>query len=415
MRKGLLALLTISLLLSLAPQTIGKVIAGGSCKKEGRVLIRTDYQLTCVKKGKKLIWKSSPIKISAPQPSPTPSTTLSTTPSTTGPKRPGSFAELDAGSSWIFVYEELQSVLRKNPEVAIAQLYEYIYGETVARDSVNVIHSANALTWRFFSDIYTPDNPIVEFYGTELDEAAWRNILLRLNGNLDQWFYVTNAQRDNYLYFGAAGKDSALYMLGSKSRPSAAGLKFLAVHETSHIFQNAMTPNGNATRISHDSQGNVVAAEINLPILFLEGHADLIAFNVAYEDKEASRQEFTRRARESSSGYGGRAAKDPQMDTVEQVVEYFLKWEDPNYIYKKLPNGEFPSASAIYHTGNIALTGLTAVKGYEPMKEFFKKVKSGIPYQKAFQESYGMSLTDFYREVAPYVISVRKYLGLSSE
>lgn len=417
-------LLVLALIFSfLSAPSLAAVTAGSKCTKLGKIIRYNNSEFKCVKKKQALVWQktktitvASPTISPTPVPSPTPISTPAPSPipiTLPSPeekiKRPTTFQELDAKTSWRFVYEELQSRLKSQKTGVRPIKYEYIYGATVNKAGARLIQEINQVGLTFFSDIFNPDEPIIEFYGTELDEQEWKSILNRIDGNLNRWFYVTNGKQDPRSIFGAAGKGYVLYMIGSKATVRAEDFMLFVVHETAHIIQNHMTPNGEAVQVSHDSSGNVTSSVITLPLLFLEGHADFIGYNVGFPSAEQSRLALQRRAPKSTSG----VPEYPLMNTRD-VVSFFETWEDPKYVYKRLSNGKYERDSyAIYYYGNIALTGLTAIKGYEPLHQFFLKVKAGVPYRKAFEESYGMTLSEFYAQIAPYVIETVKELAQS--
>jgi hypothetical protein len=385
MKKCLSALAAIAM--SISPLSASAAVkTGDACKKAGQTATANGKKFTCVKSGKKLVWKKG-VAISAPKlaPTPTPAPTASESPApaptvTSAPvieKAPTGFNDLVENFKGIYVgvWQSTESKISANPAVDVKQNILVGPNSLLLNSSVDKAFSRgtqffagypqpkrfNALYYTF-EDIKWAEEKIFELYkNPDERQQISRNCqsIQRCNGANA---YVPQTDTGN-ANFGIQRNSSDDYHLKGG----------IEIHEYAHMVQFIQFQGKPTQRF-----GGGFAL---IPNWFVEGHAHLAGnAGSAYSLAEYK----------SYRSFWLNAHADGLQGYSPESIETF---------YEKLAPGKFDATvvSNVYSIGYFTVEALAAVKGIDSPIEIFKLVSDGFTWDEAFLKVYGVT----WKEAAP--------------
>lgn len=193
--------------------------------------------------------------------------------------------------------------------------------------------------------------------------------------------------RGNSFTVGEAGERLGVIMFHSSF--DLEWLKYhysdLGVHEFTHFYQFDKVPTG---------MGN---GWQTFGCLWLEGHAEFIAqYRVWRLQKDLD--EFRKFYFNRDIVRGANL----KLDSKEKVIAYLLAAED---VAKS-------GCTGMYSIGTMAIEGLVAVHGLEKLHDFYLTISRGVDRNTAFREVFGLSVADYYDQIADYILAVQKKYGV---
>jgi len=359
---------------------VGAVKAGTTCPRVGKVAVKSGKEFRCVKAGKKLIWRTAKKPVSAA--TPTPATTFKESRAT---QRPNSLMGLNPTDVMRVVMMEFKEFAR---ESTLGVQINYQVGENISKEVVQFLKTGFDSGNRLFAGRFVNGAARPIFIGNEKDfdfiEAGISNL-----GD-SSWgprvkSEISRAGRS--FTHGSASNSYIVIMFHSSFtlRDISYSYSDLAIHELTHAYQFDKLPANNQ------------AGWKVFGCLWLEGHAEFVAQYRAW-DREPDLEGFRRY-------YFNRDLKNDyklDLSSKEKIISYFQLSEDV----------EGSRCKGMYSVGTMALEALAAVHGLEKIHDFYLEVSRGQERNGAFRETFGLSVEDFYSQVADYVISVQKKYGV---
>ena len=331
-RSLLIALMSASLLT--LPSNSFAIQKGDVCKKAGVVKLASGATFTCVKKGKKLLWRErkAPETVAAPQVSPSP--TIAENPFKN--PFPDEFTRDDMVRSVITSFD---SFVKANSST---KTYKLVVGPEYAVSLAEI----RAFVDRSYSALPFP--------------SEYQKTIVVITNNRDL------AERE-ISSFGFDRSDSnkaagspCMNCAGEGWSVSDSGLGPVVPHEIFHVWQkSAYKRKGN----NNPDPNN----PLNPPVWFDEGSADLFGY-LMY--------------RERSRFYEGVGAYPPFRD-FQPLKKYSTRDLDPG-----LP----------YLLGRVASEYIVASVGMERFLQIFFNVGEGLDFPRSFEKATGVTLDFFYEK-----------------
>lgn len=406
--KGRLVAILLTLLfsaqISIASSAI-KPSPGATCTVLGKIQIIGKSKYTCIKSGKKLIWKQSAITSKAtptptptpspipsitatPTPTPTPGFTISPTPSASpttkkSPQTQDDFKyrnllfkawqeQLDLNKPP--VTPELRNFVDPNfPKVTLAAIQS---GMQSVISSYGYLLKPNTKVSVIFSSSYD-----FEISAIKSDPDMYKDYLAedpnwsRHTWRIDQYkqpqvvaggTYPINNQTSYVIYFRfSTWLDDPDW-------------RYLGAHETMHLMQWMI--NSNFPKV--------------LPAWWIEGQAQQVeeVIGNAKKTTESIDEEMLR-----LKGHYGPAFKPEDTNGTN-----FSKMEGDAATRTEF-GCELCGTDLIYSRGKLALDYLIANYGHEKVINYMKSLNTSNLWWQAFQNSFGISVEQFYRELQSFV------------
>ena len=174
-----------------------------------------------------------------------------------------------------------------------------------------------------------------------------------------------------------------VYLCISDSGANIDYLDSIVAHEYFHIVQHSVG-------INH----------INLPIWIGEGSAALLG---DMHQNNAS-QIYSRHA----NTYNAKMLANFGYSNLKDFSDHITA-EDVNLIYTKLEAGSAEQAQSLiaeynaYLFGAVAMENLIGNYGYDVFIDFLEEVGAGAYWKTSFEQSYGMSTSEFYQSMLTYI------------
>ena len=399
MKKIAIIALTASALLF--PEPAGAAVkAGQVCKKINQSATSNGKKFTCVKSGKKLVWRASPV----PQPASTP--TASATPSPEPIKteqRPleitsSSAAKIGTGCSFSGTHvgllegpaqckevngQQVWSLISKENDSVASRAYRYVLEKYLAAPegnlAIDVRMDPNTPEWgkKIEKGLFAG----ARFWGTSPSGSA--SVPTLISADLKWW----PAQLDALNYSGkeeflkriAAGTCQAEFHGGPNpfwsftfreaNCVTNVGFKQVPAHEYTHYAQAVLS-------------ASLSSQKPRVPWME-EGLASFIGGALGVASDMGTDLRFS-------------WASDLRGNLVE--VDFFSK--DERSVY------ESPKWGAIYPVGAIATEGLVAIIGMDGVLKYYAGIKDGMSADQAMVNAFGLSVSKAAKFLDGYVISV---------
>lgn len=409
LRKVIALALITSLLIPLSPATAA-VKAGAVCKKAGIKSVVAGKTFTCVKSGKKLVWRILSAKI----------------------------AQDDRWYAWSFRYDNKDKLERKSStstswsseatrpgqvidpvrSLAFDKIQQYIASiktprvEFKVNFSPNVTLDAQKTILRYFEksmDFFRaalPENSRLEtVIATEKDDEYIKTKILEIEKNSPSGYDTYERTKSMFQQFAIANPfdTSGGGTVGTTSQPNVSlylgavcscfkgehVLMFNIPHEVTHYFQFATTPSVKKQNLI-SINGQLTEPKIYIPLLLMEGSANTIGSALIVEHVGwYSDQMDWHVGRLKSSGFMSEIAS--KEDALKLLLE-FDSW---------LPS---KNQQAPYILGQLQYEFFISKYGVQAFLDLFKNIEKFGDYERAIEVTIGKTKSEFYFESAEYVM-----------
>ena len=367
--KRISIVVSISLVLSLMTNTvsIAAVKSGGGCSKLGSTTTSSGYQYTCIKSGKKLIWKKG-VAVKKPTPIATPTPTQIQI----------SIDNLDLKGVPQKAYDNVIKVLKSSPRASFGPT-KFI-GPNVLQARANQEIAGLERAVDLWAPYFLP-NKFHVVYATDGDED-W---LETKSSELGFGSMVPPGQtwrmwmkRYNPCAGAVAGSGNNIpTFVQCLGRPYSGGVKQTGPHEYTHLFQ------------IHYGGTN-----INRIPWYTEGSASYFGWTLGFYPTDSNLGE---RSSWISSLYGNLSA-EVKSDFQSKDLQKFK-----NRLRVLTPSLDQSIANTSYWVGGLATEVLVALYGFDKFVEFTKNIQSNSNMSSLLMQTYGFDEDYFYEKLAPYV------------
>lgn len=355
--------------------------AGAKCLKKNATVISGEKVFTCIQSGKKLVWNKGvaikkPVPIVTPTPtataisesSPTPIITPTPTPIST-PKVPISFDDLVenyqgiAYAAWSKSREKI--LASKKTEITL----KMVLGPSTSLTNTRPMDAIDLVT-RLYPGFIQPAE--VYFMAFNYDDREWATNQMEtlIPNSGSQWIKGT-ACRTKETCWGAGafynGTNRYLIVLttGIINNNTTSGT--LEAHEFTHIVQQMNMKKGRPpAEFIYDPWP---------PTWYWEGQANFAQHATIYHD---SFDDYLKFRRSTSEGL----FRNPVYNS-SHIQDYFV-FNAPADWQQKYEKGR------LYDLGAMFVEVLVALKGPEASMEMWKIASSGVNFQVAFEQIYGI-------------------------
>ena len=403
MLKKLVALIAIvSLTLIPISPVNAAVKAGTACPKAGNTAIASGKTFTCIQSGKKLVWDKG--KENNPSNSNGLSTSSTAQNSIPALTKPISFENLDPYWTSVTAYQNVRNFAQEQAKPnLISQIYlspnlgnrpyeSYLYGlEEIAKLWGPIFKSPN-INIILFTEL---DSDWIDQKQKDLMGKYLRNPSSQLQSNRlkESGCNIGGFYLPNLIVFCV--KDD-------KQISSRENLKLAAYsafpHEYTH-FVGMTSPEINNLGI--DSIGRLSAC------WFWEGSATFYGYAIAGKSLDkfdqyrlSSLHDFLYTYDQRRNQQLGTLIKKLQENNPETVIDLFRELENDVGSCKEIHNA--------YALGEMATETLVAIYGQTGINNLILEFGKSNNWPEAFQKTFGLSLTDFYIKITPYLASQAK-------
>ena len=349
-----------------------KVTPGGTCTVLNQKVSNLNKSYTCIKSGKKLIWKKAAAIVKpAPTPTPTPAPTPTPTPAPTPTPKELTFSNISENVDAIAfnVYDKYKTLMAANYKGSIK--VNTIIGPNTVPVNKNSA-AAYQIASKIFQNFKQPDEVFAIYYTFADKEWAKNQVAVRAGkdvANFQFGYSCPNAMRcwdgsasltldwQAIAHFGASDPGGAIH-----------GAEFngeIQIHEFTHsvsFFQ--LKPNrGNYYNLTPD--------------WFAEGHASVtgkLGASTSFEDYKALRDEAHRRSRPQSD------IKDYRPENVLRFLESFMKYPEASTMQRYY----------LYTLGWSTIEALAAIGGIDSPMNLYVETVNGFTFKQAFKKVYGI-------------------------
>jgi hypothetical protein len=367
MNKRLIAFLSVLSLFLSSPLSPANAAAkaGAKCTKPGNIEVVKGKTFTCVKSGKKVVWKK-------------------------GTASKGSDSKTDTFSL------SLSNMKKSMIPQPIKLPFKYHYSPNAIESYKTIIEKELELSMSYFASVYKNTKQFNVFYGTEKDLdwiiEAWKVYDLDNDGSTarDYGGRIERAKK------GSSDPNNSL-VIGSV--PSRDGQSHFS------ILRHSLRPDNTPAFIAHEAihivQQNLTQSKTDrMPCWLREGSAELFSLFIVSEQYGADR---ARKTKEQSvmNGY--------QFATYEVEIRKFNKAEWFDHI--KGLEGNFRDGCDVskflsYGTGLLLSEVLMAESGYAKMMDFWRAFSLDKDWRDSFKTIYGVEIDVWYKTKGiPYVMS----------
>lgn len=354
---------------------------GGPCTKVGKIITIGGVRAKCTARGrpgkKRLVWarvpgNPSPSPSPTPTPSPTPSPTPTPTPTPTR-DRPTGLSALYS-TAWTWAYKDIDDRVAAMTLAPVA--LDVRRTDNFPAGLAERMLAGYDRVGSFWSDVATPQRPIVVRMGTEKDLDWWRSELGRFGP-----LYDSIAR--GYESAGAYSNSANSYTEGTQFHHSFTFGTLIPLEGQRHAI-HVTVPH----EFTHSIQAAAGKGLNSLPCWFIEGHANVygVAVGAPTEaDRAAERQRTLRRELPMSGAWPA---------TVPDQIAQALKRAESREGYM------CPRSS--YSLGMLAVEALVILYGHAEVNRFMTQTKA-LAWTSAFTTTFGTTPDDFYSAVAPYI------------
>jgi len=403
--SAILALLLIATLPNIS--TAATIKPGMPCKKLNAISQSAGSKLVCKKIGKKWVWSvvkissikalpiapvegltPAPVPTAQPVPTKTPEPLKTLDVEPTGPASPITFDNLDVKWTSVVARAHLLSEFAKLP-IPESKI-KVISGPTVVTEQLEEERRLLLIAERMFSKYFSPDLYQVIYFSEK--DGAWADQALKTYGGsypnsisqeILRWPAACN------FAFATIGKQSPIYYQCMDTRGRSINDKQTPIHEYFHLVQQKYQMN-------------------TLPCWLLEGSATYFGIALGVDGADPTGRSGNTFINNLSYAYnpGGSINSPPntRMHDLVQSEDGVLKLMTGLELIPSRPEHNCISLGA-YTAGGIATEALIATKGLSVYMEFMGLLRNGKDWRENFSSAYGISPTEFYMKLAPYLKS----------
>ena len=383
---ALIGALLIGLLVT--PSSSGAVKAGTSCKKAGLQTTDSGRKYTCIKQGKKLVWKKGvvvkvvptvkPTPTPIPTPTPSPSATVEPppTPTFTPPVRPTSFSDLlekiDGVSYWAWFTSS-----EKIKEAASSPIeFEILFGPNTPLITHNTELAVQNVS-KLYAGAAAPKKVVAIYFSFKdraWGQATFAKYALRPQGNETSQMCQTEVT-----CWGAMAEVDH----------KGTGILLMSVNDPSKVDKSHTSGPLQAHEFAHTYQGSQFTSTIKeansycctktyLPWWMVEGGATYVEAAAMHADS------FENYKASMARSYGDYLGQNQAQYTKEWFQNFLQpastsEWGKPEYQWK------------IYTGGAIVDEIFFALKGPDISMKLMRDVATGMTWPEAFQKNFGTS------------------------
>ena len=359
------------------------VKAGSACSKAGSKSVSGGKSYTCVKSGKKLVWKKgklTPVAKPSPTPSPTPSpsasetTTATPTPETSVapavvyPDGPTGFDDLVQNYQGISyaAWSKTSAVIKGADSVVVP--FKAVTGPktTLAFKNPEKIYDLVSRMYTGFQS--AKDLTVLSF---AYDDRDWAEQQMKTIQPSSNWQWITGI---------ACATRETCWGGGVHTDANGSGLMVMT---TEVVDENHTSGTLDAHEFTHTVQQNQMGRSQPWPptgnwppTWYLEGQAEFSQNAAVYYE---SFELYTKNRRSVSEGL----FKDSKI-TSQWIEEYFVINPPADWFNKY-------DSWRQYDLGGMLVEVLTAVKGPASTMEVWKLCGSGMTFSQSFEKVYGIS------------------------
>jgi hypothetical protein len=366
-----------------AAQAAAKPKLGGPCKQAGKVTMIKGVRAKCTPRGgpgkTRLVWvkvRGNPTPSPSPTPVPTPTPTPTPTP---GPspsrERPIALSGLYS-TAWTWAHKDVDGRLAA---VTLASVpLDVRRTDNFPADLAQRMLAGYDRIGSFWSDVTSPQQPIIVRMGTEKDLNWWRNEVGRFGPMYD-------AIASMYASAGAYANSANSYSEGSQFHHQFTFGTLMPLEGQRHAI-HVTVPH----EFTHSIQAAAGGGLNSLPCWFVEGHANFYGVAVGAPDEAERSAERQRTLRRELPISGAWPATLP--DQVAQAIRQAESRDG------------YMCPRSSYSLGMLAVEALVTVYGHVEVNRFMTQSKA-MAWTSAFTSTFGTTPEEFYSAVAPYIVT----------
>ncbi len=366
------------------------VKAGATCKAAGQMSTQKSVKFTCVKSGKKLIWKkvakvASPSPSKSPSPSPSPEASIN-------PPKPLTIDNLDFEQVYQKSRSEVASYVAKGASDGAA--VNYLVGANVDAWRVDIAKNEVESAVKLWSSFFKPSKVTIVWYSSR--DIPWAKTAYDAAGGYSASPYNgMNSCTASYCGNASAtiaGGGNFLFEQGLEFADQGLWNRSTAAHEYTHLAQYGLSTSANSNA---------------MPWWSVEGSAVFYGEAIGYtpfDSSKTTRSGMHTQLTSDSKAYISALFPDQSIKSV------FLK-NDPQAIKVLMKSIETRTDSAgalglSYLLGSYATEVLVAVYGHEKMANFYSSFATSRNYEANFSNVFGITPDTFYGKLAPYLLAM---------
>lgn len=380
--------------------------AGATCSKAGQKITANGKVFTCVKRGTRVVWSKGvavrrPAQVqptATPTPPPTPTPSPSSGPTTpVRPVAPLTLDTLDPYWTKVIAYERLDDYARTiKPIDFVPVLY---FSPNIHPELQEQERRLLKQTIDFWSPVFVPTPkhgfPAYQVIFFDNQDADWAAAKAKETGNQPNFDYA-RATKEEYCNYGNAG--NTLYFVACV--PDWEKYKPKSLQTTPHEYIHS---------VQYGLVGDWKDATLDSPCWIQEGGPTFYGMYHGTEGKDPQLIEQRIFFRELALGYDwhqgqGNAQLIKNALTKNDVtVTTDLIRKTSESVRQRNP---VSNSLACYYLGALMTEALTAVYGHEPLLTYMKGFSTNRDWSVNFQRAYGLTPTEFYAKVTPYLAAV---------
>ena len=388
--RGFLVLVLIGCLTQIANISTASaaVKAGATCKTAGQMSTQKSVKFTCVKSGKKLIWKkvakaASPTPSKSPAPSPEASI---------NPPKPLTIDNLDFEQVYQKSRSEVASYVAKG--VSDAAVINYLVGANVDTWRVDIAKTEVGSAVKLWSSFFKPSKVTIVWYSSK--DIPWAKAAYDAAGGYSaspyNGFNGCTASYCGSASASIAGGGNFLFEQGLEFVDEGLWNRSTAAHEYTHLAQYGLSTSANSGA---------------MPWWSVEGGAQFYGEAIGYTPFDSSKKT---RLGIHSQYTSDSVAYISSLFPGQNIKSLLLK-NDPESIKVLMKSIEVRTDTQgalglSYLLGSYATEVLVAVYGHEKMANFYASFATSTNFESNFSKVFGITVDTFYAKLAPYLVSM---------
>lgn len=383
---------------SLSASAFGAVKVGEPCKKAGVTSINLGKKLTCIKVGKKLIWKKR-VAVTKPTAKPKPAPSQSVSPSTIPQEQSQESPRIERVAA-VGIDELIpKNVYARSRQEVSDAIEKSNYVNSYLNFNIGPNQNSGLITEekdslgkaaKLWSSIYQPEQQLeVLFYNySDLDWAKAK--FTELTGA--QTFHSATSCTSTYCGNASAGRTGNGPWIYEQGLGGNLWNKATSAHEYTHLAQTSGSSN----------YWNIA------PLWLVEGMAQFYGEAIGFAPFDSNL--ITRGEIHRQYSWDYKVTKQVDLknllekNSVATVKTLMESIEFPN------PRHEQGLTAAAYLLGSYSSEVLVAVYGHTSLEKFIKSFSISSDWKSNFNMSFGISSDEFYAKLTPYLFEMTKEL-----
>ncbi len=364
------------------------VKAGATCKTAGQMSTQKSVKFTCVKSGKKLIWKkvakaASPTPSKSPAPSPEASV---------NPPIPLTIDNLDFEQVYKKSRSEVANYVAKG--VSDAAAINYLVGPKVDAWRIDIAKTEVESAVKLWSSFFKPTKVSIVWYSSK--DISWAKTAYDAAGGYSagtgNGFNSCTASYCGNASASIAGAGNFLFEQGLEFVDEGLWNRSTAAHEYTHLAQYGLSTSANSGA---------------MPWWSVEGGAVFYGEAIGYTPFDFSKS--------TRSGMHTQLTSDSKAYISSlfpgQNFKALLLKNDPESVKVLMKSIEVRTDTQgalglSYLLGSYATEVLVAVYGHEKMANFYSSFATSTNFESNFSKVFGITVDTFYAKLAPYLVSM---------